>query len=235
MSKRRPPSQRPRSRQQDSTAEPEDAFIGRILGLTMWARKNTQALILGGVILALIIAGSVYYLNFRATTSAEAIAELSQIQQVVAVGETEQAKTALTDFLSRYDNTRQAAEARLLLGEIHLEEGDSAAAIEVLEPAARSLRNPVGIQAAALLGAAYEEDGRLEEAEEAYLRVADRAELPFQVEDALSAAARIRVQREDYAGAEALYERLIETMDANDPSRGIYEMRLAEIAARRRS
>lgn len=206
--------------------------MSRALTFNMWAKQNTQALIIGGVVVLLIVVGSIYYLNSRTTTSTQATAELSQIQQVVAMGDEEQAKSELIDFLERYGNTRQATEARLNLGEIYMQEGNPAAAIEVLLPATRSLRNnPVGVQAAALLGAAYEEDGRLNEAEKTYLLVADRAELPFQVQDALTSAARIRAEQGNHAGAASLYQQLIEDMEEGDPLRAVYEMRLAELEA----
>jgi predicted negative regulator of RcsB-dependent stress response len=236
MSKRRPPAHRPDpSHKKAGGGDHEDAFISRILGFSLWAKQNTQTLIIGVAVLVLIIAGSVYYLNFRSATSVQATAELAQIQQVVAMGEREQAKTELASFLERYGDTRQATEARLNLGELYMQEGNPAAAIEALQPATRSLRNnPVGLQAAALLAAAYEEEGRLQEAEETYLEVANRAELPFQIQDAITSAARLRVEQGNHAGAESLYRQLIDGMDEDDPLRAIYEMRMAEISAQRR-
>jgi predicted negative regulator of RcsB-dependent stress response len=235
MPKRRPAPKRKASSRQTSTPDDgEDVFIGRMMELTIWARKNTQALILGGVALALIIVAGIYYVNFRTTTSTQATEELSQIQQLAAAGEIEGAKSELTRFLDRFGGTRQAVEARLLLGELHLQRGQADEAIAALEPAARSLRrNPVALQAAMLLGAAYEDGGRPQEAEETYLRVADRAELAFQVQDALDSAARIRADRGDYAGAGELYRQILATLEADDPMRGVIQLRLAEVTARR--
>jgi hypothetical protein len=61
--------------------------------------------------------------------------------------------------------------------------------------------------------------------------IVDRSDMDFQVRNALAAAARIRRDRGDAAGAIQLYERALEGLDAEDPQRGLYEMRIAEIQA----
>jgi hypothetical protein len=94
---------------------------------------------------------------------------------------------------------------------------------------ASSPRDPLELQAASLLGVAYEQDKRWDDAEAVYLRIADRSELDFQVRDALAAAARIREQRGNDAGAAELYRRILANMDPNAQNRGLYEMRLAEV------
>ena len=88
-------------------------------------------------------------------------------------------------------------------------------------------------QAAALLAASLEEDGQWSEAEEIYLRIADRSDLDFQIRDALSAAARIRKDQGDVDGAITLYEQLLEDLEETDPQRGQYEMRITEMQSAR--
>ena len=73
--------------------------------------------------------------------------------------------------------------------------------------------------------AAYEEAASWDQAEFVYLRVADEAELSFQVREALTDAARIRMARGDRAGAIELYDRILDDLEETDPSRGLYEMR----------
>ena len=69
----------------------------------------------------------------------------------------------------------------------------------------------------------------MEDAEATYLRIADRSELDFQVRNALSNAARIKVSQGDGAGAIELYQRALDTFEANEPARGIYELRIQEL------
>jgi len=93
---------------------------------------------------------------------------------------------------------------------------------------AADVSEPLGLQVAVLLAKAHEERGRLEEAERLLLRVADRADLDFQVRDALDGAARLRVLEGNFIGAVELYQRILETIDEDAPERGIYEMRVGE-------
>ena len=65
------------------------------------------------------------------------------------------------------------------------------------------------------------------------LRIGDATSLDFQFENALGGAARIRAARGDFAGAAQLYQRVLATMEENDPVYGLYQMRLAEAEERR--
>jgi tetratricopeptide (TPR) repeat protein len=143
--------------------------------------------------------------------------------------DTEGAKNELITFLERFSGTVYEGEARLLLGDLYLQSADAQQALQVLEPLGSSPRDPIEFQGAALLGAAYEEEGRLDDAEATYLRIADRSELDFQVRNALSSAARIKVSQGDGEGAIQLYQRALATFEANEPARGIYELRIQEL------
>jgi tetratricopeptide (TPR) repeat protein len=120
----------------------------------------------------------------------------------------------------------------MLLGELYLDGNDPQQAQAVLEPIAQSPRDPLELQAASLLAAAYEQEKRWSDAEATYLRIADRSELDFQIRDALASAARIRAQEGNRQGAEELYQRILDGLDQNDPQRGLYEMRIAELKDR---
>ena len=61
------------------------------------------------------------------------------------------------------------------------------------------------------------------------MRIADRADLSFQVRNALQSAARIRADNGDAAGAIELYERVLSDMEENDIDRGVFEMRIEEL------
>lgn len=212
--------------------DPDDVFIAKTLELSNWARSNQQVLTVAVVVLILGIAGLVYYRGFRETQAQMAGNQLEAIHQTIALQDREGAKTELATFLQRFGGSPYEGEARMLLGELYLQTGDPQQALAVLEPLAGSPRAPLELQAAALLGAAYEQERRWDEAEQTYLRIADRSELDFQVRDALAAAARIRASRGDASGAVALYERILEGLDENDVLRGEFEMRIAELAGR---
>ena len=228
MSKRHPGSRRAH---QEPSADPDDIFLARVLAVGNWARANQQLVMILGVVVAIGIAGAVYYNGYRETLVEQAAEQIESVHQSIMLQDTEGAKNELITFLERFSGTVYEGEARLLLGDLYLQSADPQQARQVLEPLGSSPRAPIEFQGAALLGAAYEEEGRLDDAEATYLRIADRSELDFQVRNALSSAARIKVSQGDGEGAIQLYQRALDTFEANEPARGIYELRIQELMA----
>lgn len=228
MAKRRPGQ----SRNKQSEGEPDDLFIARVLELGKWAQANQQVMTVLGVLLVIAIAGVVYYGNYRSSLNEQAAQQLEAVHQSIGLEDQQGARDELISFLENYDGTAYEGEARLLLGEIYLEGGDAEQAQAVLEPLGGSPREPIELQGAMLLAKAYEEGERWSEAEETYLSVAEQSELSFQTQEALAGAARIRVQEDDPEGAIALYERALSGLDEDDPRRGRFEMRIAELRSR---
>ena len=226
MSKRRHPSTR---RVPQTPHDQDDAFVGGVIDLSEWARTHRQALPLIAVAVGLLVAGGLYYVNFQRALRIQAVNRLESIHQTISISAFEDAKAQLSTFLDSFEGTDQAREAVILLGRLHLESGDAAVAISVLERAGLGFRNPIGIQANSLLARAYEHQGRWPDAEDTYLEVADRAEFEFVIRAALNSAARARRRQQDLDGAAELYERILETFENDDPGRGLYELRLAEV------
>lgn len=210
----------------------DDLFTSRVLEITVWAQNNAQTLIFAGIVAALAVAATVYYFNFSETREDQSALELEQIHQVVGVVSTEETLAELNRFLERFGDAVSAAEARLLLGQVHLENGNVQGAIDALRPVRSRLGEPVALQAGFLLGAAYEQQGLWDEAVATYLDVADETDLGFQLRNALSDAARVRAAQGRYADAEMLLDDLLAELDPSDPGRGIIEMRLSEMRAR---
>ena len=226
MSKRKHPSSR---RAPQAPHDQDDAFVAGVIDISEWARTHRQALTLLGVAVALLVAGGIYYVNFQRSLTIQAVNRLEEIHQTISLSAFEDAKTQLSTFLDSFQGTDQAREAVILLARLHLESGDAPVAISVLERADLGFRDPIGIQANSLLARAYEIQGRWPEAEDTYLEVADRAEFDFQIREALGSAARARRRQQDPAGAAELYERILESFEDDDPDRGLYELRLAEV------
>ncbi len=216
-------------RTSQSSHDADDSFVVGVLEVTNWARANQQLMTVGGVLLAILIAGGFYYMNFRAQMNERAAESLETIYQSISINDTEGAKIDLATFLDQFGSTAYEGEARLVLGELYLESGDPQQALAVLEPIGQRPGSPVALQSATLLAQAYEQEGRWEEAEDTYLSIADRSDLDFQVRDALVAAARIRSAQGDGEGAIELYEEVLEDLEENAPNRGQFEMRIEEI------
>lgn len=226
MSQRHPAARRTA---QKSDTEPDDAFVARVLHLGKWAEKNQQVITVLLVVIAIGVAGLVYYRSYRRSLAQQAAQELEQIYQTVGMSDVQGARTELGTFLERFGGTPYEAEARLLLGDLYLRDGSPQQAQAVLRPLGESPGEPLEFQAATLLAAAYEQDGQDAEAERIYLEIANGSELDFQVRDALEAAARLRAARADTDGALELYERALEGLEEGSPDRGLYQMRIEEL------
>lgn len=229
MSQTRHPSSR---RKAEEKKEAEDVFVEKTLEIIRWAKANSQTLVLVGIVVVVLGAGGFYYINYRSSWQEQAVARLEQVQLSVNYGERETAKAELYQYLDQFEGSVYALEARLVLGQLLLEEGTPEEAIDVLAPAVREMdAQPIGIQAAFLMAAAYEEAGRADDAERLFLRISNTSNLTFQIREALAGAARIRRDSGDLAGAAELYEEVLASMDLADPERGYWEMRLAEVSA----
>ena len=213
-------------------ADEDDLFTSRIIEVTVWAQNNAQTLIFAVIVAALAVAATVYYFNFQETREDQGTLELEQIHQIVGVVSTEETLAELNRFLERFENAASAAEARLLLGQVHLENGNVQQAIDALQPLRGRLGEPVALQAGFLLAAAYEQQGLWDEAVGTYLDIADETDLGFQLRNALSDAARVSAAQGRYAEAGLLLEDLLEELEPANPGRDIIEMRLAEMRAR---
>lgn len=227
MPKRHPGSRRVKS--QAHADDPDDLFVARILHFGKWAESNQQVLTVLAIVGAIGVAGLVYYRNYRETHTQQAAQQLETVYQSLTIRDQQGAKDQLVTFLERFSSTPYEGEARLLLGELYLRDGESEQAQAVLAPLGSSPGEPIELQGAMLLAAAYEEEERWSEAEEVYLEVADRSALDFQVRDALAAAARIRASQGDAQGAIELYQQVLSTLEQDAPERGLYEMRIQEI------
>ena len=226
MSKRKHPSSR---RKPQTPHEQDDAFVAGIIDFSEWSRTHRQALTRMGIAVIVLLASGIYYLRFQQALVTQAVNRLEDIHRTISISAFEDAKTQLSTFLDQFGGTDQAREAVILLGRLHLEAGDAAVAINVLERADLGFRDPIGVQANSLLARAYENQGRWPDAEATFLEVADRAEFDFERRRALDSAARARRRQQDHEGAAELYERILETFEENDPAKGVYELRLAEV------
>ena len=173
MSKRKHPSSR---RTPQTPHEKDDAFVAGAIDLSQWARTHQQAFTFLGIVLVLLLAGGVYYVRFQRSMTIEAVNRLEIIHETIAFSAFEDAKTQLSTFLDQFGGTDQAREAVILLGRLHLEGGDAAVAINVLERADLGLRDPIGVQAHSLLARAYVDQGRWAEAADARRRVIELGE-----------------------------------------------------------
>jgi len=207
----------------------EDAFSARVLEFVLWARQRVEVLIGAGVVVVLLVVGGIYYMNQRADRMARAATELEVIQQTIPFVPPEEWVQQLDQFLARFGGTPYEVEARLVYGELLLEEGRAQEAVEVLREVAPAYRNPLGLQATFLLAVAYEEVEAWAEAMRIYGELENRAEFTFQRQEAAEGLARTALAQGDSATAIQAYQRLVEGAEERQELQSYFEMRLAEL------
>jgi predicted negative regulator of RcsB-dependent stress response len=210
---------------------PDDAFVAGVLESSVWAKQHQRTLIIAAVIAAVLIIGTVLWLNNRSSQRTRANVELTQVRAVAMSGNTALAVRDLQQFLASYGGTPAADEARLLLGRAYIEAGQPQQAIETVQAQARRVRTDMGIAAAFILAAAHESNQQLQQAEETYLRIGDGARFVYQRQEGLDNAARLRLQRGEAAAAVQIYERLVREAPEGSPERQVFELRLGEARA----
>jgi tetratricopeptide (TPR) repeat protein len=223
--------QAPRGRQSRPDSD-DDAFIASVLHFGNWAKSNQTLLTAVVAVLVVLVFGAVYLRNFRAQKIQNAALELESIQNTIAAGNADAAKAELSLFLEQFGDTPYAGEAALLLGELYLDSQQPELALRALEDSGVEGSDPLGPQALRLEARANEASGDYGRAEALYLEVADATEMTFERREAWADAARMRELQEDWAGAVALYGRILEGIEETDPTRGLYEMRQEEARMR---
>lgn len=221
----------PRSRRRHKQEEPDDAFISTMVEVGAWVKSQARLVIIVGVVLAVAAAGTVYYLRYQKTLDARAATRLAELQQEVAGNNPTLAMRDLQTFVSRFGGTPSARQGRLMLASLELQAGQTADAMDLVRNLAQNIDDPLGVNAALLLAAGYEQQGKFDQAEKIYVDVGNNARFEFQRRNGLESAAMLRLEHGDPKGAAALFQQIVDGMDDNDPQRGYYEMLLAEARA----
>ena len=217
------------SRKQIDPLAGEDRYVTSVVGVADWIKRNRDLALIGGVLTIMGGASLLYYRDFKSDQINQAASRLESIHQSIMISALEDAKAQLSTFVERFDGTPQAEEATVLLGRLHMENEDFLVAISVLESAGLSMGTATGVQANSLLARAYEAQGRWNDAEEQHISVASASGLQFEVRESLEAAARIRIRQQNFSGAVELYQEILEGLTDDDPRRGIYASKMAEI------
>ena len=138
------------------------------------------------------------------------------------------AASELAKVVENHSGTNAAAEARLLLANVRLLQGQPQQAVEMLNDYAPKAGKAYRSQAYGLLGSAYENLGRSRDAAEAYENGARAARLDFQSAQLLSDAGRAWTAAADTAKAIADYRRIIKDF-AKEGNVTEAKVRLAEL------
>jgi len=211
--------------------EPDDKFLFAVERAGLWARQHTRALIIGGILFAVVIIAGVYYIDSQRRVEAEAAARLTEVHQTVMTGNVPLAIRDIQAYLASFGGTRAAREARLILADLLLTQERPADAIQALGRLPRDLDEPTGLAAAQLQAAAFEALEQYDDAIDAYRTIARNARFEFQRREALSDAARVALDTDRPDLAAEFFDRLVQSFEEGEPGRSYYEMWRAEATA----
>jgi predicted negative regulator of RcsB-dependent stress response len=208
--------------------ESDDVVMMRAAELAAWAQKNVQAVIIAAVLLVGTLGGLVYYRMYSAQRADRASMAFLNLQASMGT-DTAAVTRQLDTFASNYDGTSEASEARILAAQLWLAKGDANRAIASVRPAAEG--GKLKQQAQMVLASALAAAGNRGEAVDAFLDVAKGTKLAYLKQDALTQAAALREQANDWKGAAELYAQALETTEAGTSARTLFQLHLAEAQA----
>lgn len=219
-----------RSRLPQSKLDSDDALALRAAELSAWARRNVR-MIIGIAAVALVVVGGLLVWKY------------SQAQQRAAAGERLLSLSAnpvtgsaagmreLESFIRQYDGTPEANEARLMLSQALLDQGQPARAIPHLREVADG-GSGLASQAAMMLGSTHAQAGDRPAAIRAYQQAADKARMKYQKFEALGQAALQHELAGNHKAAADIYRGLLAESEKGSQQATIIEMRLTEAQAR---
>lgn len=210
---------------------PDDKFVAGVLETSVWAKTHGRTLLIGGGITAFVLIAATLFLMSRSGKVDRANTALTQARATAMSGNSQLAVRDLEQFVRNFGGTKAGPEGRLLLGKAYLDMDSSAKAIAAVEPLADDLKSDPGVNAAMLMAAAHEAANQSEQAEAILLRVGEDGRFLFQRQEALDQAARIRMQRNDAAGAVELYEKLLGITPETNQEWPVYQLRIGEARA----
>lgn len=200
--------------------------------IVKWIRANERAVAVVGVVIAVVAFGVWYAIAAKSRREAFAGRELSQARVSAEAGNLPLAASDLSRIVSSYGGTKAGEEAKLLLAEVRLQQGQAGLAVADLQawvaggplPEFRS-------QAYELLGSALEQTGQQRSAGDAYKSAAgaaDAAGYKFLSAAMLLHAGRAYAAGGDTTAAISALEQVVRDFDATTAASEA-KLRLAEL------
>lgn len=219
-----------RSRQSHSALHPDDAMALRAAALSAWAKRNAR-MVISIAAVALVVVGGLLVWKYSQAQRRAAAAEALLALRANPATETAAGAGQLQNFISTYDGTQEADEARLMLAESRLNAGNARAAIADLTRLANG-GSPLAAQAAMMLGSAHAQAGDRAAAIRAYEQAAEKSRLRYQRFEALGQAALQHELGGNYQAAAEAYRKVLAETEPNTQQATIVEMRITEALAR---
>jgi predicted negative regulator of RcsB-dependent stress response len=204
--------------QRPSLSDRVSAWLGAHRQLSYWA----------GAIVVVAAALFVWNLSAKRRTEEAASRELQGARYAYENQNLPFAASELAKVIADYDGTNAAEQARLLLANVRLQQGQPNQAITVLKDYAGGASSAYRAQAYGLLGAAYENLGRFRDAGEAYENGSTAGRMDFQRAQGLADAGRAWTFAGDTAKAISAYRRIVKDFE-KQPAAAEAKVRLGEL------
>src|SRR5262245_15043089 len=182
--------------------------------LIQWVKAHRQASV--AIVLVVLGGAGLLWWNAISQQRTEAVAgeRLAQARLAFESANYPLAASELSQVVENYAGTSAAEEAELILAQVRLHQGQPQQAIDVLTPFAAKASASYRAQACGLLGAAYENAGRWQEAAQAYADGVAHARYAFLKAQYLSDEARVWVLTGDTSKAIAAYRTITSKYDS---------------------
>lgn len=219
-----------RSRRPQSKLESDDALAIRAAELSAWARRNARMVIAIAAVALVVVGGLVvwkYQQGQQRAAAGQRLLELSANPAVLTAAGTSELET----YIRQYDGTPEADEARLMLAQSLLDQGQPAKAIPHLNKVANG-GSGLASQAYMMLGATHAQAGDRAKAIQAFEQAADKATMQYQKFEAMGQAAVQHEAGGNHKAAADIYRALLAESEKGSQQATIIEMRLTEALAR---
>jgi predicted negative regulator of RcsB-dependent stress response len=219
-----------RSRSANTKLDSDDALAIRAAELSAWARRNARMVIAVAAVALVVVGGLVvwkYQLGQRRAAAGERLMALGANPAVMTATGTRE----LEQFIRQYGDTPEADEARLMLGQSLMEQGQGRRAIPHLQRVADG-DGRLAAQASMMLGSTHSQLGDRAAAIRAYQQAAEKAQMKFQRFEALGQAAVQHEAGGNWKAAADIYRGLLDDSEKGSQQATIIEMRMTEALAR---
>jgi tetratricopeptide (TPR) repeat protein len=174
-----------------------------------WVRQHRQLSSWIGSIIVIAAVLFVWQLSTRRRAEEIASRELQGARFAFENQNMPLAASELAKVVANYEGTNSADEARVLLANVRLLQGQPQQAVTILKDWAPGAGQAFRSQGYGLLGAAYENLTQFRDAADAYEKASGAARLDFQRAQLLSDAGRAWTSAADTARAVAAYRRIV--------------------------
>jgi TolA-binding protein len=197
--------------------------------LVRWAKANERAISIAAIVVAVVGGGVWFMISAKERREAFAQRELSQAQSAVEADNIPLAASDLERIVSNYGSTVAGQEAQLLLGQVHLQQGQAGLAVSQLQDfVASGPSEQYRAQAYALLGVALEQTGQSKAAGDAYENGARVSPYQLLAAKLLLDAARAYTTAADTISAARVLQKVVDDF-GDSPSAAEAHLRLGEL------